>query len=105
MKTRFLRQLYARAVLGLAVGVLISIVWLPTGVAVASLGEVTSTLVAIVIGSATVCTMGTIVDRLRSVRPIGGTMATALAYFRIATTVLLILGDSTFERGSFRIRS
>ncbi len=97
------RSLYAQVLVGIALGILVGILWPAFGVALKPLGDVFIKLIKMLIAPIIFCTVACGVAKMSDVRSVGRIGGKALVYFEIVSTLALFVGLTTavvFKPGS-----
>jgi aerobic C4-dicarboxylate transport protein len=91
-RTRIYRTLYFQVLLGIALGVLLGIVFPHAGQALKPLGDGFIKLIRMMIAPIIFCTVVTGIGGMEKMKEVGRTGGLALLYFEVLTTVALLLG-------------
>jgi aerobic C4-dicarboxylate transport protein len=89
---RVFRSLYAQVLVGIALGVLVGVLWPGFGVALKPLGDVFIKLIKMLIAPIIFCTVAGGVAKMSDVRSVGRIGGRALIYFEVVSTFALFVG-------------
>lgn len=91
-KKPFHTTLYFRVLVGIALGVLVGVLWPATAVKLAPLGEGFVKLIKVTIGPLIFCTIVGGIAGMKSMKSVGKVGGLALLYFEAASTLALVIG-------------
>ena len=89
---RVFRSLYAQVLVGIALGILVGVLWPGFGVALKPLGDVFIKLIKMLIAPIIFCTVAGGVAKMSDVRSVGRIGGRALIYFEVVSTFALFVG-------------
>jgi aerobic C4-dicarboxylate transport protein len=89
---RFLKLVYVQVLIGVALGVLVGLVWPDFGVALKPLGDGFIKLIKLVIAPVVFCTVAVGIARMSDLKKVGRVGFKTLLYFEVVSTVALGLG-------------
>ena len=86
------RSLYVQVLIGIALGILVGVLWPGFGVALKPLGDVFVKLIKMLIAPIIFCTVAGGVAKMSDVRSVGRIGGRALIYFEVVSTLALLIG-------------
>ena len=89
---RPLRLLYVQVLIGVALGILVGVLWPHVGEALKPLGDGFIRLIKMVIAPVIFCTVATGIARMTDIKAFGRLGAKTLVYFELVSTLALVIG-------------
>jgi len=89
---RFLKVLYIQVFIGIALGILVGVLWPHFGASLKVLGDAFVKLIKLVIAPVVFCTVSAGIGHMSDLRKVGRVGGKALVYFEAVSTIALLVG-------------
>jgi aerobic C4-dicarboxylate transport protein len=89
---RLLKELYIQVLIGIALGIVVGMIWPEFGAALKPLGDAFIKLIKLIIAPVVFCTVAAGVGHMSDLKKVGRVGGKALIYFEVVSTVALLIG-------------
>jgi aerobic C4-dicarboxylate transport protein len=89
---KLLKELYIQVLIGIALGIVVGILWPEFGASLKVLGDAFIKLIKLVIAPVVFCTVSAGIGHMSDLKKVGRVGGKALVYFEVASTLALLIG-------------